>query len=164
MAGGIFTDRPFHFNTKCILFSFYSALLFYAGGGKNPLLIVLIFIMAYVLMAWYDYAYECNNFMYTGSGLGPGFHMSPPFKPQHREKNRDIQRDMDEQNLVADQEKAYLQNVYFFHVAIVAPTLLYIGYYGTKSHPNVFGFIGGMGALAGLYHGGRMFYPREVWA
>lgn len=157
MSGGIFTGRPFVYNPKCIVFSFYSSLLFYAGGSRNPLLIALIFIMAYVLLAWYDWAYDCKDLMY--SGTGPGFNFSPLFKPQYREKNR-IGENSD---LVADQEKAYLNKVYFFHAFIIAPLMLYVGYWGAESRPGVWGFLGGMGGIAFMYHGYRLSYPREVW-
>ena len=161
MAGGIFTDRPFHFNTKCLVFSFYSALLYYAGGGRNIIIITLIFILAYILMAWYDYKYNCDDFMYTGTGYG--VKLSPIFKPQHRKKHRDVLKDKDEYDLVADQEKAYLRNVYFFHTFIIAPLLLYSGYLQKNTPPGLFGLIGGVGAIAGVYHGARLIYPREVW-
>jgi hypothetical protein len=161
MAGGIFKDKPFVFNPKCIVFSFYSSLLFVAGGGKNPLILALIFIMAYVLMAWYDYTYDCSDLMNTGTG--PGINPSPIFKPQYRKKDRDTDKEMEEDQIVADQEQAYLQKVYFFHAIIVAPLLLYVGYYGAKSNDKVWGLVGGMGGVAFLYHGLRLKYPREVW-
>ena len=161
MSGGIFTGRPFFFNLKCIVFSFYSSLLFYAGGSRNPLLITLIFVIAYVILAWYDWAYECKDFMYTGTG--PGFDFSPLFKPQHRDRDRNIEDDTETKELVADQEKAYLNKVYFFHAFIIAPLLVYIGYNGPTSRPGVWGFVGGLGGLAFIYHGFRLGYPREVW-
>lgn len=162
MGGGIFTGRPFHFNLKCIIFSFYSSLLFYAGGGTNPLIIALIFIIAYVILAWYDFVYDCNDFLYTGTGW-PSTNFSPILKPQYREKERDREL-ADKNQLVFDQEQAYLNKVYFFHALTVAPLLMYIGYFGPNAHPNVWGFVGGMGGIAFIYHGARLLYPREVWA
>jgi hypothetical protein len=158
MGGGIFTGRPFVLNTKCLVFSFYSSLLLYGGGGRNPLLIALIFVIAYVLLAWYDWVYECDDFMYSGKG-SLGF--SGIFKPQRREKNRNTVKDGID--LVSDQEQAYLNKVYFFHAFIVAPMLMYIGYYGATSNKNIWGFVGGMGGLAFMYHGVRIVYPRGVW-
>lgn len=165
MGGGIFTGRPFVYNPKCIVFSFYSSLLYYAGGGRNPLLIALIFIMSYVLLAWYDFTYECKDFMY--SGTGPGINFSPLFKPQYREKNRPLRDNAllvnSAEELVADQEQAYLNKVYFFHAFLVAPLLMYVGYWGAQTNPGVWGFLGGMGGVAFIYHGFRLSYPREVW-
>ena len=156
MAGGIFTDRPFHPNAKCKAFSFYSAMLYYGGGGRNLLLITLIFLVAYVLLAWYDYAYECNDTMYSGTGQ---FTFSPLFKPQLRDSGET--KSQSGYDIVEDQEKAYLRKVYFFHAVVVAPTLIYAGYRGEKTPKNVFSYIGGLGALAGIYHGGRLLYPRK---
>jgi hypothetical protein len=161
MTGGIFKNKPFVFNPKCIVFSFYSSLLFAAGGGKNPLILALIFIMAYVLLAWYDFTYGCEDLMY--SGTGPGFNPSPIFKPQYRKKDRDADKDTDEKQLVFDQEQAYLQKVYFFHALLVAPLLMYVGYYGASSNDKVWGLMGGMGGVAFLYHSLRLKYPRDVW-
>lgn len=162
MSGGIFTGDPFVYNPKCIVFSFYSSLLYYAGGGRNPLLIALIFIIAYVILAWYDWKYDCTDIMYSGSGPG----ITGIFKPQRREFGRDTDEKLqseEEKKLVADQEKAYLNKVYYFHAFIIAPLLMYVGYWGAKSRPGVWGFVGGMGAMAFMYHGYRLSYPREVW-
>ena len=52
-----------------------------------------------------------------------------------------------------EQEIYYYKAVYTFHLLIVAPLLMYIGYYGIKSNPFVTKFSGGMGILAALYHG-----------
>ena len=158
MSGGLFKDKPFSLNVKCVLFSFYSALLYAAGGGKNPLLIALIFVVSYVLLAWYDYAYDCDTFMFSGTGPGP----SGLFKPQDRCKDRDV-NNPDPDDLVADQEKAYLNKVYFFHALIIAPLLIYAGFTGQKTHPHILSGIGGMGSLAFVYHAMRIKYPREVW-
>jgi hypothetical protein len=160
MAGGIFKDRPFVFNPKCIVFSFYSSLLFAAGGGKNPLILALIFIMAYVLMAWYDFTFECSDLMDSGTGVGSPASL---FKPQYRKQNRNTEKDYLDENLVRDQEQAYLQKVYFFHAMMVAPLLMYVGYYGATSNDKVWGLLGGMGGVAFIYHGLRLKYPREVW-
>jgi hypothetical protein len=161
MAGGIFKDRPFVFNPKCIVFSFYSALLFAAGGGKNPLILAMIFIMAYVLMAWYDKFFDCSDLLNTGTGIG--IDPSPIFKPQYREQGRNVETDLEEEQLAENQEKEYLKKVYFFHAVFVAPLLLYASYYGKESNDRTWGFLGGMGGIALIYHGLRLKFPREVW-
>ena len=161
MAGGIFIDRPFNPNIKCIIFGFLLVLMYVylprqAQGKGNPLIIALIFIISYIAMAWYDYAYDCDDKMFSGSGLS--LHFGSIFKPQYRMPDPG-----EESQLIANQEKKYLQKVYFFHSIIVAPLLIYIGYYGAESNQNVWGAVGGMGVLAGIYHTARLFYPREVW-
>lgn len=138
MAGGIFTDRPFELNIKCIYFSIYSVLLYYIGGGTNLLLVALIFIISYVLLAWYDYAYDCNTKMLTGnSPVGT----SSIFKPQY--SSPDI---------------IYKRKVYFFHTAFVAPLLLYIGYYGSQSNQKIYSLTSGLGLLTLAYHGGNLIF------
>jgi len=137
MAGGIFTDRPFELNIKCVYFSMYSALLYYLGGGNNLLLIALIFVISYVLLAWYDYAYDCNTKMRSGnSPIGT----SSIFKPQY-----------------SSVDKIYKRKVYFFHVAFVAPLLLYIGYNGSKSNSDIWAPTSGLGALTLAYHGLNLY-------
>ena len=65
--------------------------------------------------------------------------------------------------LVANQEKAYLKKVYFFHALVIAPLLIYIGFTGQKTNPSLFGALGGLGVVAMIYHGMRLKFPREVW-
>jgi len=165
MAGGIFIDRPFNPNTKCVVFAIFIALIYAylpraASGQANPLIVALIIVFAYIAMAWYDYAYSCSDYMF--SGTGPSLHFASIFKPQRREESSSLDK-VGDNRLVADQEKAYLHKVYIFHTLIVAPLLMYIGYMGARSNPSVWGFVGGLGALAFVYHGMRLKYPREVW-
>ena len=170
MAGGIFIGRPFNPNIKCVIFGFLLALMYIylprqAQGKGNPLIIALIFIISYIAMAWYDWAWNCDDKMFSGSG--PSLHFGSIFKPQFRRPGPSsgdvVQTNYGSDQLIADQEKKYLQKVYFFHATAVAPLLMYVGYYGASSHPNVWGAVGGMGVLAGLYHTFRLFYPRQVW-
>ena len=171
MAGGVFIDRPFNPNTKCVVFAILIALIYAylpraASGHANPLIVALIIVLAYIAMAWSDYAYSCSDYMF--SGTGPSVHFASIFKPQMREEGRCTDPNaavnkVGNNRLVSDQEKAYLRKVYIFHTLVVAPLLTYIGYMGVSSHPSVWGFVGGLGALAFIYHGARLKYPREVW-
>lgn len=170
MAGGIFIGRPFNPNIKCVIFGFLLALMYIylprqAQGKGNPLIIALIFIISYIAMAWYDFAWDCNDKMF--SGTGPSLHFGSIFKPQYRRPGPSsedkVETDYGSSILVAGQEKIFKKNVYFFHAFIVAPLLMYVGYYGASSNSNVWGALGGMGAMAAIYHTFRLFYPREVW-
>ena len=60
MAGGIFVDQPFHANPKCIIFSVVLMIAYWTLPKKNPFMLPLIFVFAYVSMAWYDYLYNCD--------------------------------------------------------------------------------------------------------
>ena len=155
MAGGIFVDQPFHPNPKCLFFSVILMLLYwFSPATKNVFLLPIIFIVSYVGMAWYDYMYNCD-IMYSGNALGPNT-LDAIFKPQHRNK------ESDKENLSENQEKEYLRRVYLFHVIAIAPILLYVGYYGVKSNKKMFPVILSFGLMALVYHGFRIFYPREI--
>ena len=65
MAGGLF-GVSFVFNVKCIIFSLICMALFLYNPSsllKNKYLLYvslfIIFVLAYVAMAWYDYFYDC---------------------------------------------------------------------------------------------------------
>ena len=64
MAGGLF-GRPFTFNVKCIIFSIICMALFlYKPNIRNEYILYgtlfVIFTIAYVAMAWYDYYFKCD--------------------------------------------------------------------------------------------------------
>ena len=105
-------------------------------------------------MAWYDYMYNCDLIMYSGSALGPNT-VDAIFKPQHREKEVDPAKKM-----AVNQEKEYLRRVYLFHVLAISPILLYVGYYGVSSNKKIFPVVLTLGGVSVLYHGFRVFYPR----
>lgn len=70
MAGGIYVNRPFSFKIKCIIFAFTMIALYwltarFSNKKPNFLLFPLIFIIAYVAMAWYDLAYNCSDQLYS---------------------------------------------------------------------------------------------------
>lgn len=86
MAGGLF-GTPLELNAKCIVFSAFVLLVYWMPHFKAfEHRIVMAFVLAttaYVLMAWYDKIYDCND------RLGPTLlgWLSMPFKPQeYRDK------------------------------------------------------------------------------
>lgn len=170
MAGGIFTDRPFEPNIKCIVFAAIMILFYWIvvpATHRNYYIIPLIFIFAYVGMAWYDYMYNCDVKLYSGtSGLAAA--IDAPFKPQRRNEPGEMAAKLDperEKNVLRGagaQEKAYLSKVYLFHSIAVAPLLIYVGLKGKESNEGLFGAVLGLGALAGMYHGFRLFVPRDT--
>ena len=93
--------------------------------------------------------------MYSGNALGPNT-IDAIFKPQQRNKQSD------KKNMSKNQEAEYLKRVYLFHVIVVAPLLIYIGYYGAKSNVKVFPVLLATGLIAMLYHGFRIYNPRET--
>lgn len=160
MAGGIFTSRPFELNIKCIIFAFViMSIYWFSPANKNWLLLPLIFIFSYITMAWYDYLYDCNTMMYSGN-TGPAAALDSIFKPQRR----DSPRPSDEQYkyLLEDQESEYLNKVYLFHLILVSPLLLYVGFLGANADKRVYDMLLMLGVLATGYHGFRLFVPRQV--
>ncbi len=160
MAGGIFTERPFEPNPKCILLGFIFMLLYwFIPDEKNVFMLPVIFIVVYVLVAWYDFVYHCDDKMFTGTSTPVGISDSI-FKPQRRNDNRNYPRD---KYLVEDQEGAYLRNVYLFHLIIIMPLLGYIGYMGTNTPKQAYAPLLGLSILGAFYHGTRLFTPRQTF-
>jgi hypothetical protein len=86
MAGGLF-GTPLELNPKCIVFSVFVLAVYWMPHFKAfEHRVVMAFVLAttaYVLMAWYDKLYDCND------RFGPTFlgWLSMPFKPQeYRDK------------------------------------------------------------------------------
>lgn len=63
MAGGIFTDRPFELNPKCVVFASILMILYYLSTRYeyNPHILPVVFIISYLSVIWYDKIYMCNS-------------------------------------------------------------------------------------------------------
>ena len=159
MAGGIFTDRPFEPNPKCIVFAFaLMGFYWFIPGPKNVFLLPVIFVVAYVAMAWYDWIYDCEAKMFSGM-YGPVSIADSLFKPQRRDDPKEFPRDV---YLQEDQEAFYRRNVYLFHILAIAPLIIYIGYRGKQSDPRSFGALLWIGIFALGYHSFRFIIPRQL--
>ncbi len=186
MAGGIFVNQPFHPNIKCIVFSIVLMISYWFLPKSNPFMLPLIFVIAYVSMAWYDHMYNCDMKMYGGKYGG---YLSSPFKPQRRggntgnkngedntnttndnndndnnnDNNENNKKERDEEkDLLKNQEGKYRQKVNLLHILAINPVLIYVGIYGNKSNMMVYPLILGITLITLLYHGMRMFVDREV--
>lgn len=138
-------------NPKCLILSGLFSIGYVACSwdkkkkyyGINPLIIVLIYLFTYVAIAWYDEIFECRKYLLkTGVGeTGEKIWVNPDsiFKPRAKA-----------------QPEYYYRTVYTFHLLVIAPLLMYIGYYREKSNPFVMSFLGGLGLLAGVYHGAML--------
>jgi len=158
MAGGIFTSRPFEPNIKCVIFGFVAMGLYWFLPYRNTFLLPVIFIVVYIVIAIYDYVFNCNDKFYTGTSTPIGM-IDSLFKPQRRNENVSYPRD---KYLLENQEKMYRRNVYLFHLLIIAPLLIYVGFYGIKANEKIFPVLLSIGSIAGLYHGIRLFFPRNI--
>lgn len=82
MGGGLF-GTPLYLNPKCLVFSAFVLAVYWAPHPKPlPHRIVAAFFLAtlaYILLAWYDVIYDCNDrFRPTLIGW-----LSKPFKPSY---------------------------------------------------------------------------------
>lgn len=154
----IYVRKDFSLNPKCLILStMLSGLYIYVVYnpakdfyGINFLLFVLIYIFTYVGLAWYDEYYKCQSgLLKTGVGEhGEKIFINPNsiFKPG------------------ANKQEIYNKRaIYTFHLLMVAPSLMYVGYYGNKSSPLATTFLGGMGILAALYHGYKLRVESSVY-
>lgn len=158
MAGGIFADQPFVVNPKCVVISIILMILYWMLPYRNPFMLPVIFLVGYVAIAWYDYLYNCDLKMYSGSSPVASAIFNDWGKPQRR-------FDKPEPNapkLVDKQELAYKKKVYLFHALLIAPFLFYVGWYGKKANKNIWSVVGSVAFVTILYHGLRLIYPRQV--
>jgi len=159
MAGGIYTNRPFEANPKCIVMGLAACMMYwFLPAQRNPFMLPIIFIIVYIIMAWYDWLYNCNTKMYTGYGTPVGWFDSI-FKPQRRDevykdpKDPAYKRDI---YLLPNQERHYKMMVYVFHLLAVAPIAIYIGIKGKDAHEKAFGPLLALGGMAAAYHGFKL--------
>lgn len=158
MAGGIFVERPFVFNWKCIVFATVVCAIFaLAPGDRSSRMIAIpgVFVACYVAMAWYDYAYDCDEKMLSGQ-----FTYGSIFKPRSHGDTDRIVMSEDPPEPVEDQHDAYMRRVYLFHLVVVAPLLGYVAYADTIG-TGMRWAVGEMAVLAALYHGYRL-YEKKV--
>ena len=66
MGAGLF-GTPLYLNEKCIVFAVFLLVVFWMPHPKawqhDIVLAFVLAMTAYVLMAWYDYIYDCNDKM-----------------------------------------------------------------------------------------------------
>jgi len=86
MGGGLF-GTPLSLNVKCLVFSFFVLCVYYLPHpptlAHNIVMIFLLGTASYILLAWYDVIYDCND------RLKPTFlgWLSKSFKPKEYSDN-----------------------------------------------------------------------------
>ena len=139
MAGGIFVDQPFSLNPKCVVFGVSLCLAYWNLPAKrNSWMILFIFSLGYITMAWYDHMYKCQGKMYSGTSPVGQAVITSTLKPQ------------------LEQERLQKRNVYLFHMLVIAPLLIYVGFHGKKVDTRAYAPLLGVGILALAYHGYRL--------
>ncbi len=81
MSGGIFPNRPFALNIKCIIFTLAIAGGYWYLPHKNIYVLILLLWLPYIAMAWYDYHYDCKDKMQP-TLIPFGRKIFLPFKPE----------------------------------------------------------------------------------
>lgn len=137
MAGGIYSEKPFSPNLKCIIFACGIVILYWVASSSHATyywLFPILFVGAYVIMAWYDYLYDCLNTMKSGT-LG----FDATFKPQ-------------------DASEFKNRSTYLFHI-VVLPILIYAGWmaYKGKENKGLYLFVVGLALVGLFYHSFRLF-------
>jgi hypothetical protein len=146
MSGGLF-GRPFVLNIKCIIFSLIIMILFlYKPTIKSNLVLgitlVIIFVISYVALAWYDYYYDCQLLpLQRGDKSLTGL-----LKPEPHS-----QKQIDKSNT----KKGHML-IYLSHIIFIVPLLLYISYYKNKVNVFIYPILIALAVFTLIYHGGAM--------
>lgn len=88
MGGGMF-GTPLYLNPKCLVFSAFVLAVYWmphpVAYAHRVVMAFFLATLAYVLLAWYDVLYDCND------RFGPTFlgWISMPFKPAHYRQQYD---------------------------------------------------------------------------
>lgn len=139
MAGGIFPNYPFQINIKCVIFAMIIiGLFFYNPPTMNMswklFVSLILFIISYVAMAWYDYKFECQKLALKRSTSS--YSITQSLKPpEHTPSQHDASMATPEENRLEE----YL--IHYYHLFIITPLLLYIGTTKNKTHSNVYLFL-----------------------
>lgn len=160
MAGGLF-DKPFVINEKCIVFSLICMALFlYKPNFQNSYMLyfalVIIFIIAYVAMAWYDFYFDCKLLPLKKGEIS----LTGLFKPHNilLKKKDTISNNNNNNNkddvIVETNRKKIL--IYMIHLIVIVPLLGYIAYYKTKINPIIYPLIGMLAVFTAIYHAGSL--------
>ncbi len=151
MAGGLF-GRPFVLNEKCIVFSLICMALFLIKPTfKNQYLLYfslfVIFVVAYVAMAWYDYYFNCDIVpLKRGTRSFTGLFKPPAHAPEKQEKDKDTKLDNSRRHML----------IYAMHILMIAPLLGYIAIYKNKINPITYPIIGVLALFTAGYHAGAI--------
>jgi hypothetical protein len=146
MSGGLF-GRPFVLNIKCIIFSLIIMILFlYKPNIKSNLILgimlVIIFIISYVALAWYDSFYDCRLLPLQRGDKS----LTGVFKPEVHS-----QKQIDKSNT-----KKGNMLIYLSHIIFIVPLLLYISYYKNNVNVFIYPILIALAVFTLIYHGGAM--------
>lgn len=149
MAGGLF-GRPFVLNEKCIIFSLICMALFLYKPNINnnyilAIVLFIIFVVAYVAMAWYDYFFNCDIVPLKRGGKYSftGLFKPPPHIPEKQNDNKLTSIDKYRKKII----------IYAMHLLFIVPFLSYIVIKKTKINPITYPILGALTIFTASYHG-----------
>ena len=147
MAGGLF-GKPFAFNIKCIIFSLIVMVLFlYKPTFSNNYILYgtlfIIFVIAYVAMAWYDYFFDCRILPLRKGELSWQSLIKPPAHQPEKQKEWSCEED----------KSARLILIYLAHIFFIVPIIAYVAIYRKQVNPLVYPILGVLAVFTLGYHG-----------
>lgn len=137
MAGGIYSDRPFSVNPKCLAVAGLTVIVaeMINHFGWHIIFDPILFVLVYVGLAWYDHAYNCSDKLQTGK-YGPTGPFGSIWKPGKTKEDMPY----------------HIRNVRIFHI-VVLTMILYVAFARGKSPDWVFLLLGVIAGVGILYHG-----------
>ena len=144
MAGGIFGDRPFVLNPKCILFALICMALFlvrptFGHPAVAFAALMAVFWAAYIAMAWYDYYFNCDiEPLRKGTLSAQGLLKPPAHVPEAQHRPMDTSR--------------HMTVIYLLHIAVIVPLIGYIAIRGKRTPPAAFWLLGAIATFTLGYH------------
>lgn len=147
MAGGLF-GKPFAFNIKCIIFSLICMTLFlYKPIFYNNYMLYgslfIIFIVAYVAMAWYDYYFDCRILPLRKGKLSWQSLVKPPAHEPEKQKEWSCENDTNVKYVL----------IYLAHILFIVPLIAYVALYRKQVNPIVYPILGVLSLFTLGYHG-----------
>lgn len=151
MAGGIFGERPFTLNPKCILFSLICMALFlfrpsFSGPFTAGLALVVVFWVAYIAMAWYDYYFNCDIAPLRKGKYSLQSYLKPP---AHVPEKQEVATGQPQGTLDAHRDKLL---IYLLHIVVIVPLIGLIAVWGKRTPQGAFWLLGATAVLTLLYH------------
>ena len=152
MAGGLF-GKPFAFNIKCIVFALIQMALFlykptFATNYSLYGTLFIIFVVAYVAMAWYDAFFDCRILpLRRGEYSLQKFIKPSPHMPE-KQVEWSCEQDTKRKNIL----------VYLFHLLLIAPLIGYVAINKTKVAPMVYPILGALALFTLGYHGSYLLF------
>ena len=151
MAGGIFGERPFTLNPKCVLFSLACIALFlikpsFPGPISAFVSLFVLFWVAYIAMAWYDYYFNCDIVPLRKGTLSLQGKLKPPaYVPEKQNLPVGVsQGKIDEhRDLIV---------IYLLHILIIVPLIAFIAILGKRAPQSAFWMLGATAAMTLVYH------------